>query len=318
MIDSKYLDINELKANLNSSTNFNIAHLNIASLDLHIDELRLTISRLKHKFNVLGISEHKIKTQPGKSLVNIAIPGYHKFIFTPTSTSHGGTGLYIRNDIDFAPRDDLKLSSDGDHEASFVEIKLNNKKDLVIGCIYRHPTSKISINQFTDDYLEPILSKIALENKECIIMGDLNINILKINNNTAYDHLFNTFLSNNYSPFVLQPSRLKSKTLIDNIYFNSLKYTSHSGNLLVQISDHLMQYLVLENFYQPSKIPKKELYKRDFKNFNEWEFNEEVIHKTNWDAVCELSLNDPNVSCKRFIDLTQSIIILMNMLPLGN
>ena len=66
MIDSKYLDINELKANLNSSTNFNIAHLNIASLDLHIDELRLTISRLKHKFNVLGISEHKIKTQPGK------------------------------------------------------------------------------------------------------------------------------------------------------------------------------------------------------------------------------------------------------------
>ena len=133
-------------------------------------------------------------------------------------------------------------------------------------------------------------------------MGDLNVNILKINNNTAYDNLFNTFLSNNYSPFVLQPSRLKSKTLIDNIYFNSLKYTSHSGNLLVQISDHLIQYLVLENFYQPSKIPKKVLYKRDFKNFNEWEFNEEVIHKINWDSVCELSLNDPNVSCKRFID----------------
>ena len=147
-------------------------------------------------------------------------------------------------------------------------------------------------------------------------MGDLNINILKINSNTAYDHLFNTFLSNNYSPFVLQPSRLISKTLIDNIYFNSLKYNSHSGNLLVQISDHLMQYLVLENFYKPPKIPKKDLYKRDFKNFNEWEFNEEVIHKINWDSVCELSLNDPNVSCKRFIDTIT--IILMNMFLLEN
>ena len=58
-IDSKYLDINDFKkANFNSTTNLSIAHLNIASLDLHIDDLRLTISRLKHKFNVLGISEH--------------------------------------------------------------------------------------------------------------------------------------------------------------------------------------------------------------------------------------------------------------------
>ena len=101
---------------------------------------------------------------------------------------------------------------------------------------------------------------------------------------------------------VLQPTRLKSKTLIDNIYFNSLKYNSSSGNILVQISDHLMQFLVLENFYQPSKVPKKIIHKRDFRNFNEREFNDEVIHKLNWDEICQLSLNDSNVACKNFID----------------
>ena len=109
-------------------------------------------------------------------------------------------------------------------------------------------------------------------------------------------------MTNNYSPYILQPTRLKSKSLIDNIFFNSLKYNSHSGNLLVQISDHLIQYLVLENFYRPTKIPKKCIYKRDFKNFNEREFNEEVIHRINWDGICDLSLNDPNVSCNNFIN----------------
>ena len=302
-INSKYMDSTEFKnANFNSPTNFSLCHLNIASLDHHIDDLRLTLTRLKHKFNIIGISEHKIKTKIAKSSSNIDIPGYNKFMFTPTNTTHGGTGFYVRNDTDFIPRDDLKFVSDGDHESSFIEIKFNKRKELIIGCIYRHPSSKISINQFSDDHIEPLLDKIALENKECIIMGDLNINLLKVDNNTAYDKVFNTFLSNNYSPYVLQPTRLRSKTLIDNIFFNSLKYDSYSGNLLVEISDHLIQYLILENFHQPSKIPSKTIYKRDFRNFNEREFNDEVIHKTNWEEICQLHLNNPNISCKSFID----------------
>ena len=251
---------------------------------------------------MIGITEHKIKTKIAKACCNIDIPGYNKFLFTPTSTTHGGSGFYVRKDTDYIPRDDLKIVSDGDHESTFIEIKFNNRKDLIIGCVYRHPSSKLSINQFSDDHLEPLLNKIALENKECIIMGDLNINLLKTDNNSAYDNFYNTFLSNNYSPFVLQPTRLRSKTLIDNIFFNSLKYDSYSGNLLVEISDHLIQYLILENFHQPSKIPPKTIHKRDFRNFNEREFNEEVIHKTNWDHVCQVHLNDPNISCKRFID----------------
>ena len=92
------------------------------------------------------------------------------------------------------------------------------------------------------------------------------------------------------------------KSWIRNIYFNSLVYNSSSGNLLVEISDHLIQYLILENFIKASKVPKKPIYKRDFKNFNEREFNDEVIHKVNWDEICQMSFNDPNVSCKRFID----------------
>ena len=57
---------------------------------------------------------------------------------------------------------------------NFIEIKIENSKNLVIGCIYRHPTSKITVSKFSEEHLDPILSDIAKENKHCILMGDFN------------------------------------------------------------------------------------------------------------------------------------------------
>ena len=137
-----------------------------------------------------------------------------------------------------------------------------NQKDLVVGCIYRHPSSSISITDFSENRLEPLLNTISLENKQCIIMGDFNVNLLECNTNNAYDLFYNTFLSNNYLPYILQPTRLRAKTLIDNIFFNSDEFKSSSGNLLVEISDHLFQYLIIEDYFKTSKTPKKEIFKR--------------------------------------------------------
>ena len=78
--------------------------------------------------------------------------------------------------------------------------------------------------------------------------------------------------SHNYSPYILQPSRLQAKTLIDNIFVNSLEYRSSSGNLLIELSDHLVQYLILEEFHKENKKPEPNILKRDFSNFNEHEF----------------------------------------------
>ena len=150
--------------------------------------------------------------------------------------------------------------------------------------------------------MEPILNKISLENKHCVIMGDFNINLLKIDTNDAYNNFLNTLQSNHFSPYVLHPSRLISKTLIDNIFFNSLQFHSSSGNLLVEISDHLIQYLVFENFISSKKKPPPTRYKRDFRNFNSREFNEEVIHKVDWEVVCKTHLENPNFSWKNFYD----------------
>ena len=264
-----------------------------------IGDLRLVLSRLNYKFDIIGISEHKINSSPSN---NIDLIGYNPFIFEPTQTTHGGTGFYIKDNINFIERNDIKLNSPGNFESKFVEIKFENNRNLVIGCIYRHPTSEISVSKFSEEYLDPILTDIAKENKECILMGDFNVNLLKSDSDVAVSLFYNTLTSHNYSPFVLQPTRLRSKTLIDNIVFNSLEYRSNSGNLLIEISDHLMQFLVIEGFVKELKPPKIDLFKRDFKNFNEREFNDEVINKLDWNNICKLNQKNPDIACKIFYD----------------
>ena len=92
---------------------------------------------------------------------------------------------------------------------------------------------------------------------------------------------------------------MPSKTLIDNIFFNSLEYESHSGNLLIEISDHLIQFLILEGFIKERAIPKINLYKRDFSNFIEDEFKE-AVSNFNWDSIVNLQNKDPNLSLSNF------------------
>ena len=194
-MNSKYYDIkqlNSLKIDLPSS--FGLFHVNIASLDKHIGDLNLILSKLKYNFDVIGISEHKIfkDTSPSN---NINIPGYHEFIFEPTETTHGGTGFYMKDNIDYVIREDLQINSPSDFESMFIEIQFPKKKNLIIGCVYRHPTSNISVQDFTNLHLDTILQKISLENKQCALMGDFNVDLLKTDSNNESNLFYNNLSS---------------------------------------------------------------------------------------------------------------------------
>ena len=52
----------------------------------------------------------------------------------------------------------------------------------------------------------------------------------------------------------------------------------------MKISDHLIQFLILQGLKERS-LPQSNLYRRDFSNFNEREF-EEVILSMNWENIC--------------------------------
>ena len=127
-------------------------------------------------------------------------------------------------------------------------------------------------------------------------MGDFNVDLLKLEIENSVSYFFNNMSSHYFAPYILQPTRLSSKTLIDNILFNSLEYHSNSGNLLYELSDHLIQFLILEGFVKERGIPDMNIYKRDMSNFNEREFEELIIQGENWDRLCDFEMTLINLS----------------------
>ena len=93
----------------------------------------------------------------------------------------------------------------------------------------------MNLNEFNLLY-DDLLSKINLENKQIYIKGDFNIDLIKSDIHQTTD----TFLQNNLSaclkPFITKPSRITphSKTLIDNIFSNSIEETYFPETLFAQ------------------------------------------------------------------------------------
>ena len=77
--------------------------------------------------------------------------------------------------------------------------------------------------------------------------------------------------------------------------------SANSGNLLIEISDHLIQFLILEGFVKEINLPEINLVKRDLRNFNEREF-EEIVLNMNWEEICDLKKKDPNLSFNNFFN----------------
>ena len=109
-----------------------------------------------------------------------------------------------------------------------LKSSFRKKKNLIVSCVYKHPS--ICIQNFSELHLNPVLQKVTFENKQCVLMGDFNVDVLKTdshNNSEFYNNLSSHFLT----PHILQPTRLHCKTFIDNIFFDTLVYYSLSGAL---------------------------------------------------------------------------------------
>ena len=122
----------------------------------HMDELRLSLSILKTKFHIIGITEDKIKTGTDP-IVNLEMEGFRPFIYE--LKLHMATGYFISEILNYKLRDDLKFNFPGNFESTFIEIVNPNKKHIIIGCVYRHPNSLLFISDFTTKFIDPLLSE---------------------------------------------------------------------------------------------------------------------------------------------------------------
>ena len=199
-----------------TENSFSFFHLNVASLPLNFESLHATLSLLNHNFDIIGITETRLKKGPS-SPNNLNIENY-SIEETLTESSAGGTRLYISNKLAYKPRFDLQIYKKGHLESSFIEIINDKSPNTIIGCIYRHPS--MPLQEFNEDHMEVVIQKLSKEqNKQVFLMGDINVDLLKASQDKHSSIFLNILESNSLIPQILLPTRInnRSSTLIDNI-----------------------------------------------------------------------------------------------------
>ena len=283
-ITSQYYLAHEFKA-LKKSESFTILHSNLNGLENKLDEYQNFINSSVCDIDVLCISETSQKENTHFN-VNITIDGYRQPFTLGSKTSRGGVAIYVKNDIDVVERNDLNLINKS-FEIVWVEIRNDKHKNIVCGCLYRHPNS--DIDEFMK-YIAKCLTKVNKEKKECYLSGDFNIDLLKYDSNNKYAEFLNTMTSFGFLPHILQPTRISdfSSTIIDNIYSNNLEQDSYSGNILIKFADHFSQFLSVNKAIM--KFKPKSIYKRDYANYKEESFIEDVNIQT-WNTNVQSDTN---------------------------
>ena len=161
-------------------------------------------------------------------------------------------------------------------ESFFIEFIFPNKRDIIWRCIYKH--SGMNKDCFNSKNLMPLLTNIQNEEKTCMLLGDFIINLLNAETNINIFEFYANISSHFFSPDIHQPTKLTkiSKTLIDNVFRNSIEFKTFSGNLTSPISDNLPQLLILKDFLRKSTVTNNIVYKRNYRFFDNNEFKNDL------------------------------------------
>ena len=175
---------------------------------------------------------------------------------------------------------------------------------MIIGCVYKH--SKHEVSDFTNKFITPFLDKLSNENKDIMIMGDFNINLITYNDDKNTGNFLDTMFSQSFLPYITTPTRItrNTKTFIDNIYYNKPLNSIISGNLSSIISDKLIQFLIeaIDFSEKSSKMINRQ---RCYKNFDKLKFKADLV-KFNWDGFCLTS--NPNDSLAHFLKILNKLL----------
>ena len=273
------------------TSGLNIGFLNICSLYYKVPEVRLLCD--KFKFDVLALNE----TWLNKDIADneISIPGYN--ILRNDRESHGGgTAFYIKDDIKYVDREDIYKNHD--IESCWIELSNKNENVLLIGNIYRPPSSN---SQHYYKMLD-LLTQINSEGKDTVILGDLNFNCLdkiKYNSIRTLENMFDM------TQMVRSPTRLSVKidesgsvvykdSLIDVILTNVPNKHHCTSVIHTTISDHYLVKTIVK--YKKESFHKTITF-RDYKHFCENEFKYELHQEFSKAKVDTINNTDTAWNC---------------------
>ena len=268
------------------SENFSTLSLNIRSLNNKTEQLQdflHEISTNNFNFSVCCLQE----VWGVLDLQATNLENFHPMILKKRENQRGGgLGVFISQQFNFENLEHLNCIVDGQYEALFVKVFINDKDFKLICNFYRPPNGEIK--QFTEFLAnklnlisnDPILKKA----NEIIICGDFNVNFMNFDVHSQTNDLLNLFISSGFIPMITLPSRIteRSASLIDNIFTNKKQTFYESGLIFSSLSDHLpVFYTNLSNNLSKSK---SKVFYRDMSQRNIDSFKDK-LSLVNWSSI---------------------------------
>jgi len=291
------------EATNSSNDSYSYFHINCQGLQSHWDSYHTLINDLStdsFSFDFLGISE--IFKVFNKNI--LSLDGYHPLQFnTRDDDSRGGVGIYIKSSLEFKYRNDLSVFIQHVFESIFIEVFPKNKqRRQIVGVIYRPNTApRADIDVFCSTMYD-LMNLINNESCATTIMGDMNIDLLKINDHIKINNYIEHIVSLGYLPVIYKPTRVArtSATLIDHIYTNRLTKTQcSSGIIITDIADHFATFYIYKHNYiditKPSFKHSRVLSDQNISKFRN------LLHNYDFDTVLQSA--SVNESYDSFINI---------------
>ena len=256
------------------SKGLHICHLNVHHLYPKLDEIKILLNEQKN-IDIICLGETFLNDQYSDS--ELQIPNYN-FIRKDRHSNGGGLIIYYKTNLACVQRADLESNG---VEMIWLEIRNNKQKPFLLCYVYRPPTAS---SDWTDN-VEQSLENGNSENKEIILLGDLNFNILnKTGPVKAWLHKTNNL---NLTQVICSPTRVtdKSETLIDHVYTNVSDNITCTSVPCYSISDHYPICVTrkISNTFDRGPVHKFINY-RDTKSFNESDFISELEQQP-WSVI---------------------------------
>ena len=303
---STYYSIDSFDGLTNSlpKSTLSFFYANARSLPRHIDEYTSLLdeiqSRNSFRFDILCF----VETWLDENLVNLVHINNYNLVckHKPNRKEGGGLAMYLAQSLKYKFLD-ISVPAEKQHlfDCLFLEIT-NTAVPIVVGLTYRSPSNQ-SQKEFAQ-FLEPTLSTFKNDKKEVIILGDMNIDLLKTNSDVETANYLDMFLTNSFLPKITVPTRVthSSATLIDHLFLKISDKNVLSGTIVNDITDHYINFLCID--IKKSQTPQI----LNFRNQSQSAMNNFVsaLEQQDWSAV--LSNLDANQSYNLFINIYKDLM----------
>ena len=121
-----------------------------------------------------------------------------------------------------------------------------DKQKYSVGMIYRHPEGNLTeFNEKLDNTLSKITSDRNIN--DCIITGDLNIDLIQFDTDTQSENYLNTMLRNAFMPTIILPTRIEKKKLV-HYWITSFIIPKHLEVIYSQVICSLTLVIIWQTF----------------------------------------------------------------------